>query len=131
MSPIFLKRSLLFPLLLFSSISLHCSFKKAFLSLLAILWNSVGFSPWWGTKIPHASQWGQKKIVISQSQSFEFLKMVLKGFLSILWWSVLRGPCWLSSMYYPTLTFFFFSALLGSLRLSPHRLHPLDSLDIP
>ena len=34
----FLKRSLVFPILLFSSISLHYSFKKAFLSLLAILW---------------------------------------------------------------------------------------------
>ena len=35
---IFLKRSLVFPLLLFSSISFHCSVKKA-LSLLAILCN--------------------------------------------------------------------------------------------
>ena len=34
-SSIFLKRSLVFPILLFSSISLHCSFKKAFLSPLA------------------------------------------------------------------------------------------------
>ena len=32
-SPGFLKRSLLFSILLFSSISLHCSFKKGFLSL--------------------------------------------------------------------------------------------------
>ena len=40
-SLIFLKRSLLFPLLLFSSISLHWSLRKAFLSLLAILWNSA------------------------------------------------------------------------------------------
>ena len=40
-SPIFLKRSLVFPVLLFSSTSLHCSFKKVFLSLLAILWNSA------------------------------------------------------------------------------------------
>ena len=39
--PIFLKRSLVFTLLLFSSISLHCSLKKTFLSLLAILWNSA------------------------------------------------------------------------------------------
>ena len=39
-SLIFLKRSLVFPILLFSSISLHSS-EKAFLSLLAILWNSV------------------------------------------------------------------------------------------
>ena len=34
-----LKRSLVFSILLFSSISLHWSLKKAFLSLLAILWN--------------------------------------------------------------------------------------------
>ena len=33
-------RSLVFPILLFSSISLHWLLKKAFLSLLAILWNS-------------------------------------------------------------------------------------------
>ena len=38
---IFLKRSLVFPILLFSSISLHWSLRKAFLSLLAILWNSA------------------------------------------------------------------------------------------
>ena len=40
-SPVFLKRSLAFPILLFSSLSLYCSFKKAFLSPLAILWNSI------------------------------------------------------------------------------------------
>ena len=38
-SLIFFKRSLVFPILLFSSISLHWSLRKAFLSLLAILWN--------------------------------------------------------------------------------------------
>ena len=38
-SLIFLKRSLVFPILLFSSISLPWSLKKAFLSLLASLWN--------------------------------------------------------------------------------------------
>ena len=37
---IFLKRSLVLPMLLFSSISLHWSLRKAFLSFLAILWNS-------------------------------------------------------------------------------------------
>ena len=48
---IFSKRSLVFPILLFSSISLHWSLRKAFLSLLAILWNSafrwiyLSFSP--------------------------------------------------------------------------------------
>ena len=41
MFPIFLKRSLVFPLLLSSSIIKHCLLKKAFLSLLAILWNSA------------------------------------------------------------------------------------------
>ena len=38
-SLIFLKRSLVFPVLLFSSISLHWLLRKAFLSVLAILWN--------------------------------------------------------------------------------------------
>ena len=40
-SPIFLKRLLVLSILLFSSISLYCSFKKVFLSLLAIHWNSA------------------------------------------------------------------------------------------
>jgi len=50
-SLVFLKRSLVFPILLFSSISLHWLLRKAFLSLLAILWNStfkwvyLSFSP--------------------------------------------------------------------------------------
>ena len=49
---IFLKRSLVFPILLFSSISSHYSFRMVFLSFLAILWNSafrwmyISFSPW-------------------------------------------------------------------------------------
>ena len=38
-SLIFLKRSLVFPILLFSSIPLHWSPRKTFLSLFAILWN--------------------------------------------------------------------------------------------
>ena len=40
-SLIVLKRSLVFPILLFSSISLHWSLRKAFLFLHAILWNSA------------------------------------------------------------------------------------------
>ena len=43
-SLIFLKKSLVFPILLFSSISLHWWLRKAFLSLLVIFWNSA-FSP--------------------------------------------------------------------------------------
>ena len=39
--PVFLKKYLVFSILWFSSLSLYCSFKKAFLSLLAILWNSA------------------------------------------------------------------------------------------
>ena len=35
------KKSQVFPILLFFSLSLHCSLKEAFLSLLAILWNSA------------------------------------------------------------------------------------------
>ena len=38
---IFLKRSQVFPILLFSPISLHWSLRKAFLSLHAVLWNSA------------------------------------------------------------------------------------------
>ena len=50
-SLIFLKRSVVFPILLFPSISLHWSLRKAVLPLLAILWNSafrqvyLSFSP--------------------------------------------------------------------------------------
>ena len=50
-SLIVLKRSLVFPILFSSSIPLHWSLRKAFLSLLAILWNSafkwvnLSFSP--------------------------------------------------------------------------------------
>ena len=40
-SLIFVKRSLFLPILLFSSISFHCSLQQAFLSLPAILWNSA------------------------------------------------------------------------------------------
>ena len=38
---IFLKMSLFFPVLVFSSISLHWSLRKAFLPLFALLWNSA------------------------------------------------------------------------------------------
>ena len=36
-----MKRALFFPIVLFSSVSLHWSPRKAFLSLLALLWNSA------------------------------------------------------------------------------------------
>ena len=37
----FLEKSLVFPILLFSSTSFHWSLRKAFLSLVAVLWNSA------------------------------------------------------------------------------------------
>ena len=40
-SLIFLKRTLVFPILLFSPISLNWSLKKVFFSLLAVLWDSA------------------------------------------------------------------------------------------
>ena len=45
-SLIFLKRSLVFPILLFSSISLHWLLRKAFLSLLPNRWGNSGNSGW-------------------------------------------------------------------------------------
>ena len=58
-APIFLKKSLVFPILLFSSIVLQCSFKKAFLLLLAVLckcafsWVSLSLSPLLLLLFPH------------------------------------------------------------------------------
>ena len=71
---IFLKRSLVFTILLFSSISLHWSLRKAFLSLLAILWNSafkwvyLCFSP-----LPLASLLYSAISKASSGNSFAFL----------------------------------------------------------
>ena len=58
-SLIFLKRTLVFPILLFSSISLHWSLRKAFLSLLAILCNSA----YQGTcaQMPPAKKWAREE----------------------------------------------------------------------
>ena len=39
--PIFLKRSLVFPILLFFTVFLYCFFKEAFLSMFPVLWNST------------------------------------------------------------------------------------------
>jgi len=60
-SLVFLKISLVFPILLFSSVSLHYSLREAFLSLLAILWNSafrwlyLSFSPLPFTSLPFSA----------------------------------------------------------------------------
>ena len=81
---IFLKRSLAFPILLFSSISLHWSLKKAFLSLLAILWNPafkwvyLSFSP-----LPLASLLFSAICKASSDNHFAFLHFFFLGMILI------------------------------------------------
>ena len=88
-SLIFLMRSLIFLILLFSSISLHWSLRKAFLSLLIILWNSTFrwvyfyFSP-----LPLASLLFSAICKASSDNHFAFLhffffKMVISSFWSL------------------------------------------------
>ena len=79
-SLIFLKRPPVFPILLFSFISLHCSLRKAFLSLLAILWNSalrwvyLSFSP-----LPFASLLFSAIYKASSGSHFAFLHFFFLG----------------------------------------------------
>ena len=94
-SLIFLKKSLVFPILLFSSISLHWSLRKAFLFLFAVLWNSafrwicLSFSP-----LPFTSLFSQLFVKASSGNHFAFLhffflRMVLiTSSYTILWNSV-------------------------------------------
>ena len=79
-SLIFLNRSLVFPILLFSSISLHWSLRKAFLSLLDILWNSafrclcLSFSPLLFTSLLFTAIWKA-----SSDSHFAFLHFFSMG----------------------------------------------------
>ena len=83
-SLIFLKRSLVFPILLFSSISLHWSLRKAFLSPLAVLWNSafkwvyLSFSP-----LPFASLLFTAICKASSDNHFAFLHFFFLGIVLI------------------------------------------------
>ena len=83
-SLIFLKRSLVFFILLFSSISLHWSRRKAFLCLLAILWNStfrwiyLPFSP-----LPFASLLFSAIFKESSDNHFAFLHFLFLGMVLI------------------------------------------------
>ena len=83
-SLIFWKRSLVFPILLFSSISLHWSLRKAFLSLLVILWNSafkwvyLSFSP-----LPFASLLFSAIYKASWDNHFAFLHFFFLGIVLI------------------------------------------------
>ena len=93
-SLIFLKRSLVFPILLFSSVSLHWSLRKAFLSLLGNLWNSAfkwiyfSFSP-----LPLASLLFSAICKASSDNQLAFLHFFLQmvlitTFCTVLWTSV-------------------------------------------
>ena len=79
-----LHRPLVFLILLFSSISLHWSLRKAFLSLLAILWNSLfkqvylSFSP-----LPLASLLFSAICNISSDNHFAFLHFFFLGMVLI------------------------------------------------
>ena len=83
-SLIFLKRFLVFPILLFSSISLQWLMRKAFLSLLAILWNSafkwlyISFSP-----LPLASLLFSAIYKASSDNHFAFLHFFFLGMVLI------------------------------------------------
>ena len=76
----FLKRSLVFPTILFSSVYLHWSLRKSFLSLLAILWNSafkwvcLSFSP-----LPLASLLFSAIYKASSDNHFAFLHYFFLG----------------------------------------------------
>ena len=78
------KRSLVFLILLFSSISLHWSLRKALLSLLAILWNSafrwiyLSFSP-----LPSASCLFSAICKSSSDNHFAFLHFFFLGMVLI------------------------------------------------
>ena len=96
-SLIFLKRSLVFPILLFSSISLHWSLKKVLLSLLVFLWRSafrwvyLSFSP-----LPLASLLFPAVCKSSSDNHFcLFAFLFLGGFLDLVantLWSQWKGP---------------------------------------
>ena len=83
-SLIFLMRYLVFPILLLSSISLHFSLRKAFLSLLAIFWNSafrwvyLCFSP-----LPLASLLFSAICKASSDYHFAFLHFPFLGMIFI------------------------------------------------
>ena len=82
-SLIFFKRSLVFSILLFSSISLQCSLRKGVLSLLAILWNSafrwvyLSFCPLLFASLPFSAIYKASSDNHFASLLLFFLQMVL------------------------------------------------------
>ena len=94
-SLIFLKRSLVFPILLFLSISLHCSLTKAFLSLLTLLWDSafswvyLFLSPLLFTSLLFSAICKVSSDYLFAFLHFFFLIMVLvTASLTVLWTSI-------------------------------------------
>ena len=89
-SLIFFRSSLVFPIFLFSSVSLHWSLRKAFLSLLAIFWNSafkwvyLSFSP-----LPFASLLFTAICKASSDNHFAFLHFFFLGMV----WSLPPVQC--------------------------------------
>ena len=83
-SLIILKSYLVFTIVLFSSIDFHCSLRKTFLSLLAILWNSafrcvyISFSP-----LPFASLLFSAICKASADNLFSFLHFFFLGMVLI------------------------------------------------
>ena len=83
-SLIFLKKSLFFPILLLSSVSLHWLLRKAFLSLLAILgnfvfsWVYLFFSP-----LPYSSLLSSAMCKASSDNHFSFLHFSFLGMVLI------------------------------------------------
>ena len=98
-SLIFLKRSLAFPILLFSSISMHWSLRKVFLSLPAILWNSAFgwlFLPF--SFLPFASLLFSGIYKASSDNHFAFLHFFFLGIVLITASCIISGNFVCSSL---------------------------------
>ena len=114
-SLIFLSRSLVFPILLFSSISLHWSLRKAFFSLLAILWISafrflyLSFSPLLFTSLLFTAIWKASSDNHFAFLHFIFLGMVLIPFSCTMSWTSIHSSSGTLSNLIPWI---YFSLLL-------------------
>ena len=125
-SLIFLKRSLVFPILLFSSISLHWSLRKAFLSLLAILWNSAPLSTcfprqeyWNGLPSPSPGDLSDPGIK-TVSPALQMVSLLLSHQGSPQTGLFISTPSTLSvSLLYPSHTFFKIFHNISAISVSP------------
>ena len=94
-SPIFLKRSLVFPLLRLSSSFMYCSLKKALLSLCAVLWKSafswiyLSLSPLLFTSLP--------SLAICKSSSDNYFAFLLFFFFGMVLFAASCTMLWTSS----------------------------------